>query len=461
MRKYSNSYNRVLFGVVLVVSVFSIALTRKPHILEFIHYYLGAKYNSEVNYTGLYDAITTALSEVYGKNYINEKIKYVRNLKTDEYISVDDAISNYEKNRHRWTPKRWKQFVADVRFFDTALSIYSKKSNFKHWQKILVDHGYNATPLYTTYVAPVVNIIRLSIFNLYLMCFFDIIFIIAIFFLIRKIFGLTGAMMSMLFFASASDMLSYITWALFRFDWLFLIVLALFLIDKKSYLLSGILMGTSAALRIFPGIIGFIFFVILIIDKNIRGKHPLNFMYGLFIGLVGSVVISSFVMVKFYNHNLINLWEQFFEKITAHSTEIGIVNLIGLPKLFYIVGLQQNGTVEFLTSVAFAIILIFLSSKMKLNSVQYFSISILTLPVLLGISHYYYVMLIIPFAAQIKGMNLLYCALIITNVLISVARALNINYYSIVNLECIVYSFVLIFFTMAIFFKNYFGKSFG
>ncbi|MCD6418400.1 hypothetical protein J7M00_06430 [bacterium] len=268
-------------------------------------------------------------------------------------------------------------------------------------------------------------------------------------------------MMSMLFFASASDMLSYITWALFRFDWLFLIVLALFLIDKKSYLLSGIFIGTSAALRIFPGIIGFIFFVILIIDKNIRRKHPLNFMYGLFIGLVGSAVISSFVMVKFYNHNLINLWEQFFEKITAHSTEIGIVNLIGLPKLFYIVGLQQNGIVEFLTSIAFAMVLIFLSSKMKLNSVQYFSISILTLPVLLGISHYYYVMLIIPFAAQIKGMNLLYCALIITNVLISVARALNINYYSIVNLECIVYSFVLIFFTMAIFFKNYFGKSFG
>ena len=42
-------------------------LARRPHILEFAHYYTGAKYVGEVGYEGLYEALTAALTEIYGE----------------------------------------------------------------------------------------------------------------------------------------------------------------------------------------------------------------------------------------------------------------------------------------------------------------------------------------------------------------------------------------------------------
>lgn len=99
------------------------------------HYYLGTKYLAELGYDGLYEATVLADHESVhlfrGEN--------VRDLRTYELVPTQVALESARRLRARFTPERWREFVADVAWFERRLPS-------DRLAILLEDHGYNGSP---------------------------------------------------------------------------------------------------------------------------------------------------------------------------------------------------------------------------------------------------------------------------------------------------------------------------
>ena len=168
--------------------------------------------------------------------------------------------------------------------------------------------------------------------------------------------------------------------------------------------------------------------------------------------------IAAAGMSIFYKGNTLLLFREYFIKINAHAQQSGIVNIIGLGKLFAVIGLNENGILEWIISIGLAFILVKLLLKQKFKIVEYAAISILTIPIILDISHYYYLMLILVFAINNKMTNILFTILFISNIIFYIANISNLNYLVIVNWECIIYSIVLVFIPVTMYLYEYLLK---
>jgi len=105
---------------------------------SFFHYYLGAKYFSEMGYDALYHQAVLADSEE--RNYFSEHgVRFIRNLDTYEF----EAPAPQTRERlPAWSEARWAEFRKDLNPFYRPLR--------KRWEDVLCDRGYNATPTWNT-----------------------------------------------------------------------------------------------------------------------------------------------------------------------------------------------------------------------------------------------------------------------------------------------------------------------
>jgi hypothetical protein len=105
---------------------------------SFFHYYLGAKYFTEMGYDGLYTQAVVADAE--GPRYFEKQnVRFIRNL--DDY-EFEAPSPETRKRLPTWTDARWAEFKEDLRFFYRPLR--------KRWEDVLCDRGYNATPTWNT-----------------------------------------------------------------------------------------------------------------------------------------------------------------------------------------------------------------------------------------------------------------------------------------------------------------------
>lgn len=114
-------------------------LVEKGSISEwsYFHYYLGAKYFTELGYDGLYDQAVVADAE--GANYFAKRAPLIRNLQTYEF---EARAPETRTRRAAWTDARWAAFKEDLSVFYKPLR--------KRWAEVLTDRGYNATPPWNT-----------------------------------------------------------------------------------------------------------------------------------------------------------------------------------------------------------------------------------------------------------------------------------------------------------------------
>lgn len=105
---------------------------------SFFHYYLGAKYFTEMGYNGLYTQ--AVLADAEGDEYFaSRNVRFIRNLDTYEF---EAPAPETRERLPGWTEARWEQFGEDLEPFYRPLR--------KRWEDVLCDRGYNATPTWNT-----------------------------------------------------------------------------------------------------------------------------------------------------------------------------------------------------------------------------------------------------------------------------------------------------------------------
>src|SRR5262249_1164755 len=116
---------------------------------DLAHYYLGAKYFPELGYTRLYQASAVAEADAGFESEVAERRQ--RDRGTGKFANGADALIEADRYRGRFSPARWRAFVADVVTLRGWLSP-------ARWAQSQMDHGYNGTPAWAIAASVLANL---------------------------------------------------------------------------------------------------------------------------------------------------------------------------------------------------------------------------------------------------------------------------------------------------------------
>lgn len=319
--------------------------SRIVHYWDTFHYYVGSKYFEENGYEHLYECVLVADYQDRGEADL-EKRK-IRDLVDNRlhYVSKDDVL-RYERGcLERFSPERWEVFRQDARLFRTAMGS-------SWWRDMLMDHGYNASPISNMVGAFLTNfgwrdhasgvssarvdskdferfqkrILRYTMIDLALYA--------GAFILILWAFGLRACALSMLVWGNGYPWAYFWTGGSFaRVDWFFMAVAAVCLLKRGFPLLSGFALSWSALLRLFPAALagGAISSVV---DRFVRRKRidrpwldatDKRFIAG---GVLGLLVLCSASIAI----NGLDAHSHFLSNTLKHN-ETPLTNHMGLPTI--------------------------------------------------------------------------------------------------------------------------------
>jgi hypothetical protein len=219
---------------------------RFVHFHEFAHYYLGAKYHDELGFTRLYQCIVAADAENGGRS---GQEGWVRNLETNVLEPAPVALSGAAECRSRFAPERWTAFRSDVQWFRARFSD-------ARWRRLLADHGYNATPVWTAAGSLLANAGPASPALILALALIDPVLYLAMWAVVWRTFGWRTTCVALIWWGTNYPArYSYIGGAFLRGDWLALLVTGICLLRLRYTALAGAALGWSSALRVFPAVI--------------------------------------------------------------------------------------------------------------------------------------------------------------------------------------------------------------
>ena len=134
---------------------------------EHFHYYLGAKYFSELGYDGLYAASLAAQRENRPAAALP---KIFRDLRTNEVVPRRSQATFVRQVKDRFTPQRWEEFRRDH-----SLIMRAVKPELRGLLRL--DHGYNPPPSYTAIAQLPVELVDPSPLGLRMLSFIDILLV--------------------------------------------------------------------------------------------------------------------------------------------------------------------------------------------------------------------------------------------------------------------------------------------
>jgi hypothetical protein len=212
---------------------------RSPiHWHETFHYFVGAKYLPELGYTRLYDATWVAGRELGAF----AQIRQVRDLTT--YALCDVTSIEAEAVRARFTPARWQAFKRDLLVFGPRI---------KHWDQLLIDHGYNDPPPRALALHALVRWVPASPIALGVLTSLDYVIVLVAFWAVRRAFGglaasLTFAFLALSFFAR----FDFIGGSPLRWDWVGALLLGVAAFARGAGAVAGLGFGYAVLARLFP-----------------------------------------------------------------------------------------------------------------------------------------------------------------------------------------------------------------
>jgi hypothetical protein len=214
------------------------------HDHEWTHYYLGAKYTKELSYDRLYECLSTADAEDGLRRRV--ELRKIMNLRTNVLERTDDVLAHPERCKRHFTAARWQDFKRDAAFFRARQSP-------RRWDDVQIDHGYNATPVWTAAGTALANLGPASDAQLYTLALLDPAYLIALIALVGWAFGWRVLAVALLVFATNFPSRFYWTGGSFlRWDWLFHTVAAICLLKKGRPALAGAALAYATLLRVFP-----------------------------------------------------------------------------------------------------------------------------------------------------------------------------------------------------------------
>ena len=214
---------------------------------EHYHYYLGAKYFPELEYTRLYQC--TAVADVEAGLRQQVVKLWIRDLSTNRLTPGADIISDPASCTSHFTPARWEMFKRDVTWFRSHRTPVL-------WSDALVDHGYNGTPVWAVAARLVIPDRPANDTDIFLLALLDPLLILTMWAFVWWAFGWETTCIAMIWWGT--NRLSPYMWtggAFLRADWLAFSVIGICLVKRGRPALGGFALTYAALLRIFPALI--------------------------------------------------------------------------------------------------------------------------------------------------------------------------------------------------------------
>jgi hypothetical protein len=217
---------------------------RLVHVWDSFHYVVGVKYFPELGYTGLYEAALAA-ERAAGLLPPGTTVP-LRNLTTNaiETTSADDALA-------RWPSRlgpRWEAFVTDVLWFRA-------ESGAESFRRILLDHGYNATPAWGVLGSLLARAAGPATDgSVRVLALLDPLLLLGAWLLLFRAFGFRVACVALVFWGT--NFPARFDWnggSFLRMDWLAAAMSGVALLKLGRPRLAGAALGLSTLLRLFPG----------------------------------------------------------------------------------------------------------------------------------------------------------------------------------------------------------------
>lgn len=215
------------------------------HAHDSFHYFLGTRYFAELGYTGLYAAVLRADYEQLSGDF--DRNAPIRDLATNRRIPRHQSIGAALSARAAFSPARWAEFSRDVAHF-------RKASTPSGWRDLMLDHGYNGTPLVTALLGTVANQPWLPTPRLLAFAAMaDLALIVGLGAFIAAR-GSTLLALGFLFFTFANPLNdhAFIGGAFLRYSYFLALAAAFFGLRRERLATSGAWLALAGWLRIFP-----------------------------------------------------------------------------------------------------------------------------------------------------------------------------------------------------------------
>lgn len=285
------------------------------------HYYLGAKYFSEVGYFNLYTCALEADDEAAG---YWDRIPRARDMETYRIIP---RASLPPCPRANFTSERWGEFSQDVEHF-------APLAPPNYFAFLFADKGFNPPPSWVAIARPLAQAIPISkrpvaaiVFNL------DVIAVLIGVVLIWRSRGGIAALlttgMAIFYFGDFGR----IGGNFLQYFWFPLVVVAMILWTKNRPGFSGAVLGMAVGLQMFPLFFG-LPIVVRGVAEFIRRREEEEWRpYFRFSGALIAVIVASFLLGSLAGRG-VGGWVEWQNKISIHKNylqgeifDIGLANL--------------------------------------------------------------------------------------------------------------------------------------
>jgi hypothetical protein len=213
------------------------------------YYYLGSKYAPEVGYTELYNASLIADVQT-GRKFAHPE-GTIRRLPELDFVPAERVLAEREHHLRRFTPERWRQFVADSGFFEDIMPV-------RKWSGILRDHGYNGSPAWSALMGTLFTrhlSIRDPVQRGVLLAIDPLLFLVA-FIVVARAFGWRVLALCMVLIGTHYLMSwGHLKGSLLRTDFALFSVMAIAQAHQGRFRGAGVLLGLATLSRLFPAVL--------------------------------------------------------------------------------------------------------------------------------------------------------------------------------------------------------------
>ncbi|HWA74961.1 MAG TPA: hypothetical protein VG937_21615 [Polyangiaceae bacterium] len=236
------------------------------HRHELYHYYLGAKYSTELGYTRLYECTLVAEVENGRADQVRNRDYRDLNVNLIKPVQGSPILNDPDHCKQHFTKDRWATFKREIDwFYHSAAGSY--------WEGMQKDHGYNPPPVWTMTGKLFASLHEASDGFFKFLASLDVMLHAGIFLLFNWAFGWRVMAVAAVFWGANAPADFYWTGGAFlRQDWFFLLVAATCCARKRRFFLAGFALTWAALLRIFPGlfIFGWAIIIGLYLLESIR-----------------------------------------------------------------------------------------------------------------------------------------------------------------------------------------------
>ncbi|MEN8159544.1 MAG: hypothetical protein ABFS41_05660 [Myxococcota bacterium] len=216
---------------------------RGVHMRDAFHYYVGPKYFRELGFTRLYECSAAAEVERGGAADVAKRI--YRDLETNRPVPGRSVVARARSCRDRFTPGAWKRFVHDVDWF---------RQRTLDWGSVMLDWGYNATPVWNALGATIVGTRPVTERQLLWLTRLDAAVLLACAALIGWAFGWRTLSVASIFWGTnLANVYGWTGGSILRQEWLLASIAGVCFLRKQWPLAAGAALTYAATLSIFPG----------------------------------------------------------------------------------------------------------------------------------------------------------------------------------------------------------------